>query len=59
MYFVHSYWCKSPEKYVSAVCEYGAEITAAVRKDNVMGCQFHPEKSGPAGLKILRAFSEM
>ena len=42
-----------------ATTEYGRELTAVVAKDNVMGCQFHPEKSGNVGLKILRAFSEM
>ena len=36
----------------------GEELTAAVAKDNVMGCQFHPEKSGDVGLNILRAFCE-
>ena len=56
VYFVHSYWCDSPEEYVSAVCEYGAQVTAAVRNGNVFGCQFHPEKSGPVGLRILKAF---
>ena len=57
VYFVHSYYgaeCNS----VIAYTEYGAPITAAVAKDNVMGCQFHPEKSGDVGLKILKAFSE-
>ena len=58
VYFVHSYWCDSPEKYVSAVCEYGKDVTAAVVNGNIYGCQFHPEKSGPAGLKILKAFCE-
>ena len=41
-----------------ALAEYGAPITAAVARGNVMGCQFHPEKSGPVGLSILRAFWE-
>ena len=41
------------------VAEYGAYLTAAVAKDNVCGCQFHPEKSGNVGLNILRAFCEM
>ena len=56
VYFVHSYYCRSPERYVSAVCDYGAAVTAAVWSDNVYGTQFHPEKSGPVGLKILKAF---
>ena len=59
VYFVHSYWCSSPKEYVIASCEYGAPVTAAVQNGNVFGCQFHPEKSGPAGLKILKAFSEI
>ena len=59
MYFVHSYYCDSPKPYVTAVCEYGFDVTAAVQNGNVFGCQFHPEKSGPAGLKILQAFSEL
>ena len=57
MYFVHSYYCDAPAEYVSVVTEYGAPVTASVRKDNVYGCQFHPEKSGDAGLEILRRFS--
>ena len=59
MYFVHSYYCDAPAEYVSAVTEYGASVTASVRKDNVYGCQFHPEKSGDAGLAILRRFSKL
>ena len=42
-----------------ATTEYGAHLTAAVAKDNVFGCQFHPEKSGSVGLSILRAFAQM
>ena len=59
MYFVHSYYCDAPKEYVSAVTEYGAEVTAAVCKDNIYGCQFHPEKSGEAGLEILRCFCSL
>ena len=59
VYFVHSYYCKSPSAYVTAVTEYGGILTAAVRNGNVYGCQFHPEKSGPDGLEILKAFSEV
>lgn len=55
VYFVHSYYgAKCPA--VLATAEYGAELTAAVGRDNVVGCQFHPEKSGETGLKILKAF---
>ncbi len=58
VYFVHSYYARCDEKHIIATTEYGAELTAAVAKDNVMGCQFHPEKSGDVGLAILRAFCE-
>lgn len=59
VYFVHSYYASECEDSVIATAEYGIEVTAAVAKDNVMGCQFHPEKSGDVGLKILKAFCEM
>lgn len=59
VYFVHSYYAAECEEDTIAVCEYGAPVTAAVARKNVMGCQFHPEKSGDVGLNILRAFCEM
>lgn len=59
VYFVHSYYAEGCQNSLSATTEYGIEITAAVAKDNVFGCQFHPEKSGAVGMKILRAFSEI
>ncbi len=59
VYFVHSFYATDCDDSLLATCEYGAELTAAVAKDNVMGCQFHPEKSGEVGLSILRAFSEL
>lgn len=59
VYFVHSYYGVCDKKYISAVCDYGAEITASVERDNIYGTQFHPEKSGGVGLKILQAFSEI
>ena len=59
VYFVHSYFATDCADSVLAVTDYGKELTAAVAKDNVMGCQFHPEKSGDVGLNILRAFCEM
>ncbi|MBQ5810205.1 MAG: imidazole glycerol phosphate synthase subunit HisH [Clostridia bacterium] len=59
VYFVHSYYAANCEESVIANTEYGATLTAAVAKGNVMGCQFHPEKSGNVGLKILKAFCEM
>ncbi|MBQ3072996.1 MAG: imidazole glycerol phosphate synthase subunit HisH [Oscillospiraceae bacterium] len=58
VYFVHSYYATGCDESVIATAEYGAELTAAVQKGNVFGCQFHPEKSGKAGLAILRAFCE-
>jgi len=59
VYFVHSYYGTECDESVIAKAEYGAELTAAVAKGNVCGCQFHPEKSGNVGLNILRAFCEM
>ena len=56
VYFVHSYFADECEKDVIATTEYGMEVTAAVARENVWGCQFHPEKSGEVGLNILRAF---
>ena len=58
VYFVHSYAVTGCEDSLLATAEYGAKLTAAVGKDNVFGCQFHPEKSGDVGLDILRAFCE-
>ncbi len=57
-YFVHSYHAKNCQQAVIATTEYDKALTAAVAKDNVLGCQFHPEKSGDVGLNILRAFVE-
>lgn len=59
VYFVHSYYAKAAAEDVIATCEYGISVTAAAARSNVYGTQFHPEKSGEAGLKILRAFSEV
>ena len=59
VYFVHSYYAANCGDALLATAEYGAELTAAVGRGNVLGCQFHPEKSGPVGLSILRAFCEM
>lgn len=58
VYFVHSYYAAKCDESVIATTEYGAELTAAVARGNVFGCQFHPEKSGNTGLNILRAFCE-
>ena len=58
VYFVHSFYATDCDDSVIATAEYGKELTAAVQQGNVMGCQFHPEKSGQVGLDILRAFCE-
>ena len=59
VYFVHSFYGKNEDGSVIATAEYGAHLTAAVGRGNVFGCQFHPEKSGNVGLKILKAFCEV
>ena len=59
VYFVHSFYATDCDDYVVATAEYGTELTAAVAKENVYGCQFHPEKSGNVGLAILKAFNEL
>lgn len=59
VYFVHSYYATGCADATVATAEYGTALTAAVEKGNVFGCQFHPEKSGAVGLKILKAFCEM
>ena len=56
VYFVHSYYARNCEDSLLATAEYGPELTAAVAKGNIYGCQFHPEKSGNVGLSILRSF---
>ncbi|MBQ8075475.1 MAG: imidazole glycerol phosphate synthase subunit HisH [Oscillospiraceae bacterium] len=59
VYFVHSYYAADCEDSLIVSCDYGRELTAAVAQGNVMGCQFHPEKSGKVGLSILKAFCEV
>ncbi len=59
VYFVHSYYGADCEDSVIATAEYGVPLTAAVRRGNVCGVQFHPEKSEKVGLCILRAFCEI
>jgi len=59
VYFVHSFFAADCDEYVVATAEYGAELTAMVARENVYGCQFHPEKSGNVGLSILKAFAEL
>ena len=58
VYFVHSFWADQCGDACIATTEYGAVLTAAVAHRKVMGCQFHPEKSGDVGLQILRTFCE-
>lgn len=58
VYFVHSYYLKAEdEQIVKAVTHYGVRIHAAVEKDNIFACQFHPEKSSETGLQILLNFA--
>ncbi len=59
VYFVHSFYGADCADSVIATSEYGVPLTAAVAKGNVYGMQFHPEKSGEVGLKILKAFCEI
>lgn len=59
VYFVHSYSAAGCDDSLVAVTEYGADLTACVGKGNVFGCQFHPEKSGETGLRMLKAFCEI
>ena len=56
VYFVHSYYADCDKNYVSAFSEYDVVFPASVEYENVFGCQFHPEKSGKTGLKILENF---
>jgi len=58
VYFVHSFYADGCDESLIATAEYGKELTAAVNKDIIFGCQFHPEKSGEVGLNILKAFCE-
>ena len=59
VYFVHSFAGFDCKGLCAATTEYGVELTAAVQNGNVYGTQFHPEKSGAAGLAILKAFCEL
>ncbi|MCH5304740.1 MAG: imidazole glycerol phosphate synthase subunit HisH, partial [Ruminococcus sp.] len=60
VYFVHSYYLNADDKdIVSSQTEYGVTIDASVCKGNVTATQFHPEKSGDVGLRMLKNFSEM
>ena len=59
VYYVHSYYATGCAANTLAVSEYGIPVTGVVRSGSVVGTQFHPEKSGAAGLRLLRAFSEL
>ena len=59
VYFVHSYSAEDCGDAAIALTDYGAPLAAAAARGSVMGCQFHPEKSGETGLAILKAFAEM
>lgn len=60
VYFVHSYFLNAEDKsIVSAQTQYGVTIDAAVEKENIFATQFHPEKSGETGLKILKNFADI
>lgn len=59
VYYVHSYYAKSCAANTLATSEYSIPVTGAVRSGNVYGTQFHPEKSGDTGLRMLKAFAEL
>ncbi len=59
VYFVHSYYLETDAPVVSATTDYGKEIQVAVQKENVFALQFHPEKSGSTGLRILENFGRL
>ncbi len=59
VYFVHSYFAVDNTDSLVCNTEYGIPMTAAVNKDNIYGCQFHPEKSGKVGLAILKSFADL
>lgn len=59
VYFVHSFHAINCEKDLVATCDYQIEVTAAVERGNIFGTQFHPEKSGDTGMRILKAFGEL
>ena len=60
VYFVHSYYLKAKNRSdVAATVDYSTLIDASIEKDNIFGCQFHPEKCGDVGLKILKNFASL
>jgi len=56
VYFVHSYYCDAPEDVVIATSDYGHDFAAIVGRGNVLGVQFHPEKSQEVGLRMVASF---
>lgn len=58
LYFAHSYYCPVVPA-TAATCDYSVQYTAALEQDNIFGVQFHPEKSGPLGLRIVANFLEV
>ncbi len=59
VYFVHSYMAQTDSKNVGAYCDYGVKVPALVWKNRIYGAQFHPEKSGAVGLRILQNFAKI
>lgn len=59
VYFVHSYHFVTSSDYVLTTTDYGIEFVSSVEKDNFVGFQFHPEKSGKVGLEIIKRFVEL
>ena len=59
VYYVHSFYAKNCAASTLATSEYSIPVTGAVRSGNVYGTQFHPEKSGDTGLRLLKAFAEL
>ena len=58
-YFVHSYFIEFNTKFTAAICDYGTSFSASIQKDNFYAVQFHPEKSGEAGERLLRNFANL
>ena len=59
VYYVHSYFAKTDMKNIVTYSEYGTKIPGIVKNENVYGMQFHPEKSGNTGLKLLKNWGEL
>ena len=59
VYFVHSYYAVSQGEETIAITQYGEDIPAIVRKENIIGFQFHPEKSSQVGINLIKALKEV